>query len=80
MEIWLKKFFMNFVEIGLLNCRILLLYYIILICYGLLLFENLVMYFYWRRKFFGDLLEEKINYVEIIYIDVDVMIFFFIYV
>lgn len=42
----IEEIFMNFVEIGLLNCRILLLYYIILICYGLLLFENLVMYFY----------------------------------
>lgn len=46
MGIWSKKFSMNFVETGLLNCRILSLYHIILICYGSLLFENLATHSY----------------------------------
>lgn len=79
MEIWSKKFSMNFVETGLLNCRILSLYQIILICYGSLLFENLATHSYWRRKLFGDPLEEKIKYVEIIYYILTLMSWFFLY-
>lgn len=80
MEIWLKKFFMNFVEIGLLNCRILLLYYIILICLWFIVIWKFGNVFLLKEKVFWLFVrgENKICWNYILYIDVDVMIFFYI--